>query len=322
MSYLENGRQVFDKEIKALIDTRDSLDENFSLFADAIGKCEGRVILTGIGKSGHITKKITATMQSLGIKSYFMHPAEALHGDLGMVTEDDMVIAVSNSGETDEILNLIPTINKVGAELFCITGRNGSTLERNSRMAIVIPPVEEAYLGSVPTSSTAVMLALGDALAVSVAKERGFQAKEFSVFHPKGALGKRLTLTVESLMIKGEENSKVSSGSTIRDAVLEMCKKPVGGTSIVDSEGYILGVFTDGDLRRLFSRNPDGAMDIVIDKVMTSNPMCLSPKILVYDTIDIMKEKNVSLFPVVDDDKKLLGTIRLMDVTKSGLIGN
>lgn len=323
MSYLEHGLQVFDKEIKALIDTRDSLDGSFSLFVDEIEKCKGRIIFSGMGKSGHIARKITATMQSLGIKSYFMHPAEALHGDLGMVTGDDIIIAISNSGETDELINLIPTINKVGAELLCITGRRNSTLERNSRMAIVLPPIEEAYLGSlVPTSSTTATLALGDALAVAVAKERKFEAEEFSVFHPKGMLGKRLTLKVDDLMIKGEENSVVSSGSTISEAVLEMCNKPIGGINIVDDDYCLLGVFTDGDLRRLLSKNMEETMDIIIDKVMTTNPICLSPGILVYSAVDLMREKNVSLFPVTNDKKVLLGTIRLMDVTKSGLMGN
>jgi arabinose-5-phosphate isomerase len=313
---------VFDKEIRALIDTRESLDGIFSLFAEAISECEGRVVVCGMGKSGHIARKITATMQSLGIKSYFMHPAEALHGDLGMLTDQDIIIALSNSGETDEILNLIPTINKVGAELLCITGRRDSTLEQNSKMVIVLPPIEEAYLGSVPTSSTTAMLAIGDALAVSVAKKRGFEDKEFSVFHPKGVLGKRMTLKVEGMMIKGNENSTVLSGSTIKEAVLEMCNKPIGGTNIIDENGYLAGIFTDGDLRRLFSRNPEGAMDTIIDDVMSLKPICLSPKILVYDLVNLMVEANVSLFPVVDANKKLLGTLRLMDVTKSGLIGN
>ena len=323
MSYLENGRQVFDKEIKALIDTKDNLGGEFSSFADAICKCKGRVILSGMGKSGHVARKITATMQSLGIKSYLMHPAEALHGDLGMLTEDDIIIALSNSGETDEILNLIPAINKVGAELMCVVGRRDSTLEKNSSMAIVLPPIEEAYLGSlVPTSSTTAMLALGDALAIAVAKERGFEAKEFSVFHPKGTLGKRMTLKVEGMMIKGEENSTVLSGSTIREAVLEMCNKPIGGTNVVDSEGHLIGVFSDGDLRRLFGRNPEEAMNIIIDSVMTCEPVCLSPNTLVYDSIDTIKNKKVSFFPVVDKNKKLLGIIRLIDVARSGLMGD
>ncbi|NLL94218.1 MAG: KpsF/GutQ family sugar-phosphate isomerase [Thermoplasmatales archaeon] len=320
MKYLDDGRRVFDLEIKALMDTKDSLDESFSLFADSLCKCEGRVIFSGIGKSGHIAKKITATMQSLGIKSYFMHPAEALHGDLGMITKEDTIVAISNSGETDEILNLIPTINKVGTELLCITGRNNSTLARNSKMSIILPPMEEAYLDSVPTSSTTATLAVGDALAVSIAKNRGFEVKEFSVFHPKGTLGKRMTLKVEGMMKKNSENPSILSGSTVKDAVLEMCKKPIGGTNIVDSNGVLLGVFTDGDLRRLFNRNPENAMSSTIDDVMTKEPVCISPNILVYDSIDLIKEKGLSFFPVVDDDKKLLGTIRLMDVVKSGLM--
>ncbi len=323
MSYLEDGRQVFDKEIKALIDTRNSLDGGFSSFANAICECKGRVILSGMGKSGHIARKITATMQSLGIKSYFMHPAEALHGDLGMLTEDDVIIALSNSGETDEILNLIPAINKVGAKLMCIVGRKDSTLEKNSSMTLILPPMEEAYLGSlVPTSSTTAMLALGDALAVAVAKERGFEAKEFSVFHPKGTLGKRMTLRVEGMMVCGEENSVVLSGSTIKEVVLEMCNKPIGGTNVIDSNGYLLGVFTDGDLRRLFNKDPDGAMNTAVDDVMTAGPVCLSPKTLIYDSIDVMNKKRASFFPVVDENKKLLGTIRLMDVIRSGLMGD
>lgn len=275
-----------------------------------------------MGKSGHICQKIVATMQSLGIKAYFLHPAEALHGDLGMLTSEDIVLAISNSGETDEILGNIPTLKLMNIPIYSIIGKKDSTLERFSSASIIMPPFEEAFLGSiVPTSSTTVSLMIGDAIAVVVAKKRGFSSKDFGLFHPRGTLGKRLTLRVGDLMLKDEENSVIRNGATIEEAVYEMCKKSVGGVNIIDSNGNLLGVFTDGDFRRLHQNYQENINGIIIDTVMTKKPIILNPNDLVYNVIEDIKkfDRKMSFYPVTEN-KKLVGSLRLIDISKSGLI--
>ena len=322
MQYLIEGRKVFNCECTAIKLMKESLDENFSKICKAVDNCSGRVCLTGMGKSGHICQKIVATMQSLGIKAYFLHPAEALHGDLGMLTSGDIVIAVSNSGETDEILGNIPTLQLLNIPIYSIIGKKNSTLEKFSKVSIIMPPFDEAYLESiVPTSSTTVSLMLGDAIAVAVAKRRGFSSKDFGLFHPRGTLGKRLTLRVETLMLKGEENAVIKSGSTIEDAVYEMCKKAVGGVNIISNNEKLLGVFTDGDFRRLHKNHLENINSIIIDSVMTKQPIILNPNDLVYDVIKDMKnfDRKVSFYPVAEEGR-LVGRLRLIDISKAGLI--
>lgn len=318
---LAEGKRVFDKEIDAAKATCDALGLSFVVICNAIDSCRGRVILTGMGKSGHICRKIVATMQSLGIKAQFMHPGDALHGDLGMLTKDDMVLALSNSGETDEILQLVPAIQKIGTPLYCVVGRMESTLAKFSEEVILLPKIEEAYLGTlVPTSSTTATLMIGDALAVAVASKRGFAPEDFGVFHPNGLLGKRLTLKVESLMLTGDENSAVLCGSTVEDTVFEMCRKSIGGVNIIDEFGNLKGVFTDGDLRRLCHHVPEGMGRIIIDDIMTTTPIALQKNQLVADVIEEIRlyNRTVSFYPVVDNGV-LVGSLRLLDISRSGL---
>lgn len=322
MDILKTGREVFDIEMEGLEKMRQALGENFVTIAEKIHECKGRVVCTGMGKSGHIFKKVAATMASIGIKAYFMHPAEALHGDLGLLTKDDIVLALSNGGETEEILKLIPSIQKIGAPLYGIVGRENSTLEKYSAAAIVFPNVKEAFLGNlVPTTTTTISLVIGDALAVTVAKMRGFTPNEFAIFHPNGLLGKKLTMKVSDLMKKGEENAVVKEGMTVQEAVFEMCKRPIGCVNVVDEGGRFTGVFTDGDLRRLISKEGEKALNHKIEEVMTKNPIAIGPDLLVVDAVENMKkfEKTVSTLAVVKE-KELLGTLCVADIAKAGLI--
>lgn len=322
MDILKTGKEVFDIELSGLEKMRESLGDDFVTIAEKINECKGRIVCTGMGKSGHIFKKIAATMASIGIKAYFMHPAEALHGDLGLLTKDDIVIALSNSGETDEILKLIPSIQKIGAALYSIVGRKNSTLEKYSAVTIVFPNVQEAFLGNlVPTTTTTVSLVLGDALAVAVAKMRGFTSNEFAVFHPNGLLGKKLTMRVSDLMKKGDENAVVKEGMTVQSAVFEMCKKPIGCVNVVDEQGRFTGIFTDGDLRRLISREGEQALKHQIEEVMTKDPLSIDPDLLVVDAVEKMRkmDRKVSTLAVVEDGQ-ILGTLCVADIAKAGLI--
>lgn len=322
MEWLEVAMQVFECEIQAAQLTKNALGISFEELCTAIDDCKGDVVLTGMGKSGHICRKIVATMQSLGIKAQFLHSAEALHGDLGMLAKEDIVIALSNSGETSEILGILPTIKKLGISIYGIVGRAGSTLEKYSKACVLLPPISEAYLDNVvPTSSTTAMLVVGDALAVAVAKKRGFTKNDFGEFHPSGLLGKRLTLQVQDLMLCGEDNAVVQTGATVGDAIFEMCKKPIGGVNIVSGNGKLMGIFTDGDLRRLHKRT-SGAMDFLcIDKVMTQKPVTLLKEQLITQVVLDAKEHNhmMSFYPVVENGK-LVGTLRMQDISKSGLL--
>lgn len=322
MDILETGRSVFETEVEGVQKMREALGESFVTLATRIHECQGRVVCTGMGKSGHIFTKVAATMASIGIKAYFMHPAEALHGDLGLLTKEDMVIALSNSGETDEILKIIPSIQKIGATLYSIVGRKNSTLEKYSSCTIVFPQVQEAFLGDlVPTTSTTISLVLGDALAVAVAKMRGFTPNDFAIFHPNGLLGKKLTLKVSDLMKKEEENAIVSKGVRVQQAVFEMCKKPIGCVNIVDENENFIGIFTDGDLRRLIGSEGEKALMHPIEDVMTTEPLFIEADLLVVDAVEQMRKmkKKVSTLAVLKD-QRLVGTLCVADIAKAGLI--
>lgn len=247
---LDGMKDTFDREISSLRSVADGLDGSVAEFVMELHSCRGRIVFTGMGKSGHICRKIVATIQSMGVHAVFLHPAEGVHGDLGIVSNRDIVICVSNSGETSEIMDLLPSLETIGCRIFSIVGRRGSTLESKSERTIVIQGLKEVYLDMVPTSSTTATLVLGDAIAVELGKLKRFTQEEFGIYHPKGQLGKKLTMRVEDIMVKDADNSVVLSGSTLEQAVFEMCRKPVGGVSIIDRDGKLLGIFTDGDLRR------------------------------------------------------------------------
>ena len=248
--------------------------------------------------------------------------AEGLHGDLGLLTKEDIVIALSNSGETDEVLGLLPSMKMIGAKLYSIVGRKNSTLERYSEVTIVSAEMEEAFLGNlVPSTTTTVSLVLGDALAVVVSKLRGFTSKDFAVFHPNGLLGRKLTMKVKDLMKKDEENAVIESGMKVEQAIMEMCKKPIGCVNVVDKEGHYIGIFTDGDLRRLIGRKGAQATSECIDDVMTKNPVQIDPDILVVEAVEQMQnmDRKVSTLAVVENEK-VIGTLCVADIAKAGLI--
>ncbi len=316
---IAEGRKLFDTEIRALEITRNALDENFIKIVNLIVNCKGKVIITGMGKPGHIGTKISATMSSLGTPSFFLHPAEAQHGDLGMVRDDDIVIAISFSGESEEVTKLIPSLKIIGATLVGISGNPKSTLIQNSDYSFVFPPFREACaMNLAPTSSTTVALAFGDALAVCASKIYGFNEENFALFHPAGSLGKKLLYTVGDIMHKGEENPVIHSGALLRDAILVMSKKALGIVNIVDGN-KLKGVFTDGDLRRALSNEKIDVYTVTINSLMSSQPFTVESKVLAVEALKKMKDKNISALPVVDDGI-LQGTIRINDIISAGIV--
>lgn len=320
MDKLAEARRVFNIEIDALEKTRDALDNTFVEILDLITNCDGKVIITGMGKPGHIATKLAATFASLGTPSFYLHPGEAMHGDLGMVAENDVVIAVSYSGESDEIIKILPNIKMIGATLVGITGNADSTLAKIADIVQVLPEFREAcYLGLAPTSSTTSVLCYGDALAVVASGIYGFKDADFGRFHPAGSLGKKLILKVDDLMAEEENNAKVYENATLKEAIIELSKKGLGIVSVVDREDNLLGVITDGDLRRQLERGAD-VYSLRVQDVMTDHPVTLERGKLALEALNILKSKNISCMPVVEG-KKAVGTIRLQDIIGAGIIG-
>lgn len=324
MNILEEGKKVFDIEIDSLIYLRDNLDSSFVQLVEMIYRCSGRIIITGMGKSGHIGKKIAATMASLGTVTYFLHPAEGLHGDLGMVTKDDIVIAISYSGESDEVLGLNSSIKKIGAKLVSITGRAESSLAECSDLNIVLPIKSEASTYKLaPTTSTTATLLFGDALAVVLSKLKNFKPEDFALFHPMGSLGKRLLLKVEEIMSKGEYNPVINVNSNLKDAIIVMSSKGLGGVSVINENGELVGLLTDGDLRRIIERNSkEDIFSMKIKNQMTKNPICIKNTEKAIKALELMEKgkKKISILPVVDEKNILVGMLRIHDVIKLGII--
>ncbi len=320
MDKLLAAKRVFDIEIAALSKTRESLDSVFENILDMIVTCKGKVIITGIGKSGHVATKIAATFASLGTAAFFLHPGEAMHGDLGMISADDIVIAISYSGESDEIINILPNIKLIGAKIVAITGNDNSTLASFADIVQVLPSFQEACtLGLAPTSSTTVELCYGDALAVVASEIYGFKDVDFGRFHPAGALGKKLILKVNDLMVTGNKNSIVNITATMMDTVIELSQKGLGIVSIVSKEGKLLGVITDGDLRRQLEKRAD-IYNLKVSDVMTKKPYTIENKRMAIEALNILKEMNISCMPVISNGKPI-GTIRLQDILRAGIIG-
>lgn len=320
MDKLSAAKRVFDIEIEALSKTRDALDLVFENILDMIVACRGKVIITGMGKPGHVATKIAATFASLGTPAFFLHPGEAMHGDLGMVSADDIVIAISFSGESDEIINILPNIKLIGAKIVAITGNSHSTLASFADIVQVLPAFREACaLGLAPTSSTTVELCYGDALAVAASEIYGFKDVDFGKFHPAGALGKKLILKVDDLMAAGENNSIVNVNATMMDTVIELSKKGLGMVSIVSADGDLMGIITDGDLRRQLEKKAD-IYNLSVGDVMTRKPHTIESKRMAVEALGMLKERNVSCMPVVAGGKPI-GTIRLQDIIGAGIIG-
>ena len=316
---IAEGKKLFDTEIEALEITKNALDESFVKIVELIVNCTGKVVITGMGKPGHIGTKIAATMSSLGTPSFFLHPAEAQHGDLGMIRSDDVVIAISFSGESEEVTKLIPSLKVIGVPLVGISGNKDSTLIRNSDYSFVFPYFKEACpMNLAPTSSTTAALAFGDALAVCASVIYGFNEKNFALFHPAGSLGKKLLYTVGDIMHTGESNPVVGCDAMLRDAIIVMSKKALGIVNISEN-GKLKGVFTDGDLRRALSNENIDVYKADIKSLMSVNPITVPSNMLAIEALKLMNDRNISALPVVDNGM-LEGTVRINDITNTGIV--
>jgi arabinose-5-phosphate isomerase len=320
MDKLVEARRVFDVEIDALQKTRDALDDTFVKILNLIVECQGKVIITGMGKPGHIAAKMAATFASLGTPSFRLHPAEAMHGDLGMVSANDIVIAISFSGESDEIVKILPNIKMIGATLVGITGNPKSTLAQASDIVQVLPKFEEAcYLGLAPTSSTTSVLCYGDALAVVASGIYGYKDADFGKFHPAGSLGKKLILKVDDLMAHDGEIPSVKEGTLLMDAIPVMSKKGLGIVSIVDENNILKGIICDGDLRRIIEKKID-IYSVAVDDVMIVNPKTTTRNRLAVEALHFIKSRSINNLPVVDENGKLVGTITWQQIVKAGIV--
>ena len=314
------AKEVFDKEILALEKTKEALGEDFARILELLIHCRGKVIITGIGKPGHIGTKIAATLASLGTPAFFLHPAEALHGDLGMVQAEDVVLMTSYSGESEELVRLLPTLHEIGCVTVAVTGNARSTVAKECRYRFVFPEFEEAcYLHLAPTSSTTALLVLGDALAVVASRMRNFSEKDFGLNHPAGALGKKLLVKVKDLMYSAETNAVVPEGSSLRGAIVEMSCKGLSMVTITGSDGGLLGIITDGDLRRMLERGVDVYREIV-NNVMTRSPKWIDEREMAVNALQMMNNYRITGMPVLNENGKVVGSILMQDILKAGIV--
>ncbi|MBK8322615.1 MAG: KpsF/GutQ family sugar-phosphate isomerase [Betaproteobacteria bacterium] len=318
---LARAREVLEIEADAVRRLVGRLDGAFVAAHDIVLAAKGRVVVTGMGKSGHVGGKIASTLASTGTPAFFMHPGEASHGDLGMIVADDVVLAISNSGESDEILRILPLIKRRGAKVISITGRPQSTLARESDVHLDAGVEKEACpLNLAPTASTTAVLALGDALAVALLESRGFGSEDYALAHPGGALGRKLLLHVADVMHTGERLPSVPAGATLKEAILEMSQKGLGMTAIVDPQGRVAGLFTDGDLRRALEKHDD-IRGLMVAEVMTRSPRTIGPARLAAEAAQVMQAHHVSgRLLVVDESNRLVGALHVDDLLRAGVI--
>jgi len=319
-TYIESAKRTIEIEQKAISSLLERINTNFSKACELMSDCKGRVIVTGMGKSGHIANKIAATLASTGTPSFFVHPGEASHGDLGMITSDDVVLAISNSGNTSEIATIIPLIKRMGAPLISLTGNNESTLAKQANINLDISIKEEACpLGLAPTSSTTVTLVMGDALAVALLESKGFSEEDFAFSHPGGSLGKKLLLTVSELMHTGERIPSVKTGTLLSDGLMEISAKGFGMTAVVDLHNKLIGLFTDGDLRRTFDSKVN-MLTTKIDQLMTINCKTISADILAAEALNIMEQNKITSLLVTNKVNEVTGVIHMHDLLRAGVI--
>ena len=317
---LELAREVLSIEAAAVLALTHRIDENFLRALDIILSCKGRVIVGGMGKSGHIARKIASTLSSTGTPAYFVHPAEASHGDLGMITSEDVFIALSYSGESEELLTIVPVIKRQGAKLISLTGNAHSNLALAADAHLDGAVDKEACpMGLAPTASTTAALALGDALAVALLDAKGFGAEDFARSHPGGNLGRRLLTHVRDVMHKGAEIPAVGEHAMLSDAVLEITRKRLGMTAIVDTAQHVLGIYTDGDLRRTLEKRLDFSTTPVSD-VMSRKPRSIGPEALAAEAVQVMEQYNISQILVVDGENKLVGALNMHDLLRAKVI--
>ena len=320
---LKHAQDVLRMEAEAILELVPRVDANFVAAISLILECSGRTVITGMGKSGIIGRKMAATFASTGTPSFYLHPAEGIHGDLGMVSADDVVIALSNSGETGEILNILPSLRRIGAKIIAMVGNANSTLAKNADVVLDVGVEKEACpLGLAPTSSTTAALAYGDAIALALLQKRNFTASQFAVFHPGGSLGRKLLLTVGNIMHKGNENPLVSADTTVQEALFVITDKGLGAVSVVDEEGKMLGVLTDGDIRRGLSKGVDFLQRSVAD-LMTKAPKYITADKLAAQALHLMESnqpKPITVLPVLDENKVVIGLLHMTDLVRQGVV--
>ncbi|MDO9104585.1 MAG: KpsF/GutQ family sugar-phosphate isomerase [Methylovulum sp.] len=316
----ELGLAVIQVEAEAIAGLADQINDNFVTACKLLFNCKGRVVVTGMGKSGHIAGKIAATLASTGTPAFFVHPGEASHGDLGMIIQNDVVVALSNSGETAEVLTILPIIKRLDVPLIAITGNPDSTLAKFATTYINVAVKQEACpLGLAPTSSTTAALVMGDALAVSLLEARGFTRDDFALSHPGGSLGKRLLLRVSDIMHVGVDMPSVPESAFISHALLEMTEKQLGMTAIVEADNRVIGIFTDGDLRRMLGRKLD-INNTAVTEVMTPHCTVISADMLAAEAMKIMEQKKINALIVVDERQCAIGAINMHDLIKAGIV--
>ena len=317
---IDTAQRTIQLETEAVEQLRNRIDERFVHACELILACKGRVVVVGMGKSGHIGRKIAATLASTGTPAFFVHPAEASHGDMGMITRDDVVLALSNSGTTSEIVTLLPLIKRLGLNLISMTGNPESILAKAAAVNLdASVAVEACPLNLAPTSSTTVSLVLGDALAIALLEARGFTAEDFAFSHPGGALGRRLLLKVEHVMHTGERLPKVQRGTSLRDALLEMTRKGLGMTVVVEHDGRLAGIFTDGDLRRTLDKGID-VRQALIDDVMTARGKTANADMLAAEALKIMEDHKINSLVVIDATGLPIGALNMHDLLRAGVM--
>jgi arabinose-5-phosphate isomerase len=319
---IARGRRVLATEAQAVAALEHRLDGAFARACELLLSCRGRVVVTGIGKSGHVGNKIAATLASTGTPAFFLHPAEAIHGDMGMITAGDVVIALSNSGETTELLTMLPLLKRLDVALIALTGNGVSTLSRYATVTLdASVPAEACPLNLAPTASTTAALALGDALAIAVLEARGFTEEDFARSHPGGSLGRRLLLHVEDVMRKGDDLPRVGPDTMLSAGLLEMSRKGLGMTTIVDEHDHVLGIFTDGDLRRALDRQVD-IHRTPMREVMTAGGKVAEPRMLAAEAVHLMETYRITSLPVVlpDEGRRLVGALNVHDLLRAGVM--
>ena len=317
---IEEAKGVFDKEIKALMLTRDAIGHSFEVILKLILECEGKVVITGMGKPGHIGTKIAATFASLGTPSFFMHPGEAMHGDLGMVEKKDVVLLLSYSGESSEVTELMPVLREIGCTTIAITGNPKSTLARECQYCFCFPEFEEAcYMHLAPTSSTTALLVLGDALAVVSSRMRNYTKEDFGLHHPAGALGKKLLVKVKDVMHSGGDNAVILDGSSLRNAIIEMSSKGLSMVTIIDENKRLKGIITDGDLRRMLERGVD-VYNETVTNVMTKSPKWIDYREMAINALQKMNDLKITGMPVLNQEREVVGSVLMQDIFKAGIV--
>lgn len=319
MDLIKIAKRVIDMEAQAVAGLTSVLGPDFERAINLMLECQGRVVVTGMGKAGHIAKKIAATLASTGTPAFFMHPSEGVHGDLGMITKDDLALAFSHKGQTEEVLRIIPYLKHIGAPLIAVTSNPDSELARHADVALILSVDREACpMNLAPTASTTAMLALGDTIALVLLEAHGFKPENFAMFHPGGSLGRRLLTKVSHLMHTGNDNPVVQATTSLKEAILVMTACKLAATSVVGADGKLVGFFSDGDLRRYLMKG-EVNMDRRIGDVMTKNPKFVEPDTMAVKALEIMREYKIIELPVCDDSLCPVGMIHLHDITRAGI---